>query len=203
MKICSALCCGMAASVCRNVALLSPQVTATHCNTLQHTTAFCNTLQHTATRCNILQHPEDLQCAMRCGMAVRACHARTRYAYRLCRRVMSHISMSHVTRLKMCVCEHCCHRNTLQHTATHCNYTATHCSTLQHMAAHCNTLQHTATHCNTLQHTATRCNTLKHTATHYNTRQCRVSQHGAVVTACNLCVCVRVCVCVSNVCMCV
>jgi len=26
--------------------------------------------------------------------------------------------------------------------------------TLQHTATHCNTLQHTATHCNTLQHTA-------------------------------------------------
>ena len=32
--------------------------------------------------------------------------------------------------------------------------------TLQHTAIHCNTLQHAATHCNTLQHTATRCNTL-------------------------------------------
>ena len=29
------------------------------------------------------------------------------------------------------------------------------------------TLQHTATHCNTLQHTATHCNTLQHTATQY------------------------------------
>ena len=66
-------------------------------------------------------------------------------------------------------------RQTLQHTATHCN-------TLQHTplteetdsATHCNTLQHTATHCNTLrsrrrqtvQHTATHRNTLQHTATH-------------------------------------
>ena len=50
-------------------------------------------------------------------------------------------------------------RNTLQHTATHCN-------TLQHTATHCNTLQHTATHCNTLQHIATHCNTLQHNAQH-------------------------------------
>jgi len=53
-------------------------------------------------------------------------------------------------------------RDTLQHTATHCN-------TLQHTAIHCSTLQHahhTATHCNTLQHAATHCNTLQHTATH-------------------------------------
>ena len=48
-------------------------------------------------------------------------------------------------------------RDTLQHTATHCN-------TLQHIATH------TATHCNTLHHTATHCNTLHHTATHCSTR---------------------------------
>jgi len=29
---------------------------ATHFNTLQHTSTHCNTLQHTATRCNTLQH---------------------------------------------------------------------------------------------------------------------------------------------------
>ena len=83
--------------------------------------------------------------------------------------------------------------NTLQHTATPLQHTATHCktlqriclpqksfyiclrtvanSTLQHTATHCNTLQHTATRCNTLQHTATHCNTLQHTATHCNTLQ--------------------------------
>jgi len=62
-------------------------------------------------------------------------------------------------------------RNTLQHTATHCN---THCNTLQHTATHCNNsvwlwiLWHegrmTATHCNTLQLNATHCKTLQHTA---------------------------------------
>jgi len=41
-----------------------------------------------------------------------------------------------------------CTKDTLQHTATHCN-------TLQNTA-----LKHTATHYNTLQHTATHCNTL-------------------------------------------
>ena len=66
------------------------------------------------------------------------------------------------------------HRNTLQHTATHCTtlqHTATHCNTLQHTAIHCNTLQHTATHGNSLQHTATHCNALQHTATRCNTLQ--------------------------------
>ena len=79
---------------------------------------------------------------------------------------------------------HCNTRNTLQHTATHCNKESrfdmtfalldiaapsTYCSTLQLIATHCNTMQHTATHCNTLQHTATHCNALQHTATHCNT----------------------------------
>ena len=32
------------------------RLTATHCNTLQHTATHCNTLQHTATHCNTLQH---------------------------------------------------------------------------------------------------------------------------------------------------
>ena len=30
----------------------SAELTATHCNTLQHTATHCNTLQHTATHCN-------------------------------------------------------------------------------------------------------------------------------------------------------
>ena len=70
--------------------------------------------------------------------------------------------------------EHYNGRDTLQHTATHCNtlqHPATHCNALQHTATPCNTLQHTATHCNTLQHTETHCNTLQHTATHCNTLQ--------------------------------
>jgi len=56
------------------------------------------------------------------------------------------------------------------------NWTATHCSRLQHTATHCNTLQHTAAHCNTLQHTATHCNTL--TAIYWHTLQ-----HTAVLCA--------------------
>jgi len=32
------------------------KVSATHCNTLQHTATHCNTLQHTTTHCNALQH---------------------------------------------------------------------------------------------------------------------------------------------------
>jgi len=54
---------------------------------------------------------------------------------------------------------HCCRRNKLSYTATHCN-------TLQHSATHCTTLHYTAEQ---LQHTATHCNTLQHTV--------RVSTH--------------------------
>ena len=66
----------------------------------------------------------------------------------------------------------CMSRNTLRHTATHCN-TYIEIAVIQALETlyikPCmsrNTLQHTATHCNTLQHTATHCNTLQHTATH-------------------------------------
>ena len=67
-------------------------------------------------------------------------------------------------------------RNTLQHTATHCNtlqHTAAHCNALKHIATHWYTLQHITTHCYTLQHTAkhtaTHCNTLQHTASYCKT----------------------------------
>ena len=45
--------------------------------------------------------------------------------------------------------------NTLQ-------YTATHCSKLQHVATNYNTLQYTGTRCDTLQHVATHCKKLQH-----------------------------------------
>ena len=110
--------------------------TATHCNTLQHTAIHCNTLQHTATHCNTLRHTAT----------------------------------------------HCNTLNTLQHTATHCNtlHTLTHSpmcgvtpSYRWHVLFVCvpglhrrsdmtpsYSYTHTTTHCNTLQHTATHCNTL-------------------------------------------
>jgi len=137
-------------------------VTATHCNTLQHTATHCNTLQHKCwwiviySRCNIpLQHT--------------ATHCNT----------LQHIATHWL--LWMCACSLACISfaatlcNISQHTATHCNtltllnvcvQSRMHSicfNTLQHTATWCNTLQHTATHCNTLQHTVTHCNTLQHT----------------------------------------
>ena len=82
----------------------SLQHTATHCNTLQHTATHCNTLQHSATHCNTLQHSAT----------------------------------------------HC---NTLQYTVTRCTMSCSESHTIYRLTAtHCNTLQHTATHCNTLHH---------------------------------------------------
>ena len=56
-------------------------------------------------------------------------------------------------------------RNTLRHTATHCN-TLQHTVHIHSTDAQFRASEHTATHCSTLQHTATHCNTLQHTATH-------------------------------------
>jgi len=44
------------------------------------------------------------------------------------------------------------------HTATQCNHTLGHCSTLQHTATCCNMRQYAATCCNMLRHAATCCN---------------------------------------------
>ena len=85
-------------------------VTATHCNTLQHTATHCNTLQHTATHCNTLQHT--------------ATHRGKKGQF--------HLDAFFCIPFQYMIYSHC---NTLQHTATHCNtlqHTATHCSTPQH-----------------------------------------------------------------------
>ena len=104
------------------------------------------------------------------------------------------------------------------------NYTAAHCSTLQHFATHYDTLQHTLQarknlwfcllHClwrsawiyTTLHHTAPHCNTPQHTATPCNTPLSgRINHHcgDAWMCACiSACMCVRVYVCVCF-CMCV
>ena len=133
-------------------------LTATHCNTMQHTATHCNTrntLQLTvthATHCNTLQHT-----------ASHVAHRNPlQYIAILLRQVKDVPHTTHV--------QH-------QHTATRCNtaaaskrrtvcpsyilqHTATHCYTLPHTAKHCNALLHTATYCNTLQHLATSCSTL-------------------------------------------
>jgi len=101
--------------------LCSSIVSATRCNTLQHTATHCNKLQHT-TGCI------DSSCGT--PFAAAWCHNllchtpfwKTKFKSQLYSYFMWHALVSH--------------RTWLQHTATHCN-------TLQHTATHCNTLQHT------------------------------------------------------------
>ena len=131
---CVAVCCSVSqcVAVCFSM-LLCPRsvphatalgsITATQCNTLQHTATqcntpqHCNTLYHIETHCNTLQHTViHLSIS---GQSVLVCVPHTSALARIC----------------------CC--NTLQHTTAHS-------STLQHTATHCNTPQHTATRCNTL-----------------------------------------------------
>ena len=94
------------------VAQVTLQHTATHCNTLQHTATHCNTLQHTAMHCNALQHTAT-HCKLELCPCIKVCNTLRRTA------------------------THC---NTLQHTAMHCN-TLQHCNTMKHAETHCNTLQ--------------------------------------------------------------
>ena len=69
------------------------------------------------------------------------------------------------------------YRNTLQHTATHCNTLSVGLCLFVRPLAFAVSLQHIAhsTLHNTLQHTATLCNTLQHTTIHYNTLQYAVT----------------------------
>jgi len=69
LRTCTATHCSVLQCVKRPLCLtlLAPKiVTATHCNTLQHTATHCSTLQHTATHCSTLQytasHCNTLQC---------------------------------------------------------------------------------------------------------------------------------------------
>ena len=129
---------------------------ATHCNTLHHTTTHCNALQHTATHCNTLQHTTT--------------HCNT------LQHTATHCNI-------MMLCRFSISADMSWHTATHCNTlqrTATRCNTLQYTAIHCvgaplrnpmccsvqieqfeplvGLMSHCHTCCNTLsQHTATIC----------------------------------------------
>ena len=164
------------------------QLTATHCNTLQHTASHCNILQHSAIHCNNLQQP--LQHTATTHTLQQHTHTTT------CTRRQAQgdsVQAARSTHTLSCLRCHslpltASQRNTLQHTATHCN---THCNTLQHTAPHCNNIhtpqhvharhkvkrhgQHAArtpypvcaaTHCHSRPLTATYCKTLQHTATH-------------------------------------
>ena len=87
---------------------ISASISATHCNTLQHTATHCNTLQHTATHCNTLQHTR--------------CHP---ISVRLSQQHTATLSLQHAAThcntLLATPHQHVCLCHTPQHTATHCN----------------------------------------------------------------------------------
>jgi len=114
-----------------------------HGNTLHH--------RHTATHCNTLQHTTQ---------RAHHCHMRCSQNHSIFTTVngpslMGTLPPPH-TRSD---CNSHTHTNcdSLQLTATHCTtrqHTATHCNPLQPTAAHCDTLQFTVTQCNSLHCTA-------------------------------------------------
>jgi len=115
-------------------------LSATHCNTLQHTATHCNTLQHTATRSQL-----TVTCCNRCAVL---------YLH------------THLQQSAVCLQHTATHCNTLQHTHCTLQHTATDVpcfgfiligsrapsfrNALQHTASHHNR-QHT-THRNIMQH---------------------------------------------------
>jgi len=152
------------------------------------------TLQHTATHRNTLQHTTH------CNTQLNATHDTLQHTTHCNRQVVdtSVSSSSYFIIVSVNVLHISCvlgttHCNTLQHIATHCNTlqhtaptysdshlmvfffkelaTAKQCNTMQHNVTHCNALQHAATHCNTRRNNATHSNTLQHTITHCNTLQ--------------------------------
>jgi len=128
------------------------RISATHCNTLQHTATRCNTLQHTTT-CTYLSHEYPHVFYTHCNtLQHTAAHCNTPHRFH----IFLTILLMYLT-----------HYHTLQHT----EHTATHCNTMQHTATYYNTPQRVQifltnlpmwfTHHNMLQHTATHCNTLQ------------------------------------------
>jgi len=160
------------------------------CSVLQCVAVCCSVLQCVAVYCDVFQCCSVLQCVAEWARECISLCGQTEwvhlYVWQIHPRVWcdSFIDISGMQEIEI----HCntlqpatwTHRNTLQHSATHCN---TMHYTLQHTAIHCSTLQLTQTakhdisgtremktHCNTLQHnalrTAAHCSTLQHTATH-------------------------------------
>ena len=97
----------------RRESLCISLLSATHCNTLQHTATHCNTLQHTATHCNM----QSL--------------SRQRRALRIHLYSLQHTATHGNTRQHTAT--HC---NTLQHTCNTLQHTATHRKPLYHTATH-------------------------------------------------------------------
>jgi len=163
------------------------------CNTLQLTATHCNTLQHTVCvhiiDILVVKHPVDTRADQKDlyhleGTAATRCNT------------LQHAATRCNTRI------HCNKERSIQFWRSRLQHTTTYCNTLQHTATHCNTQQHTATHSptrvyvqlfplarilspscdialSTIQNGASQhfhCNTLQHTATHLSTSRCSISR---------------------------
>jgi len=122
-------------------------------------TCCCITPQHTATHCNTLLTLYIHTCMY---IYVLVCVYIYIYIY-ICTHIYIYICVF------LCVCSRDVVQNAAAHSATHCNtlrYTFLHMNESCHTYDTSITLQHTAPHCNTLHVTATYRTALQHTATH-------------------------------------
>jgi len=109
-------------------------VTATHCNTLEHTATHCNALQHTATHCNTLQHTAT-HCTLQQEAAM-VMKANMKLYIQLARQMLPRAACT--ASLHETLVFAATYRNALQRTATHCNkYAIIHSACLANAAARC------------------------------------------------------------------
>jgi len=137
--------------------------TATHCSFIsmrwpkvgdecvRHNAPYCNTLHYTALHCNSSVY--DGKRLQVIGMGNFKCIKESRHAQEW---GMSQMNESCRTHAKNCRCRCPSPCNTMQHNATHCNF-----SSMGWQRVGSESVRHTATHCNTL-------NTLQHTAAYCN-----------------------------------
>jgi len=124
-------------------------VTATRCNTLQHTVPHCNTLQHTAIHCNTLQH-----IATHCNAL--------QYTY-IRNSIFAQVGCTENTTNSTNTSPYIHARRhqtiSLSHTLCYIRYVC--CSVLQCVAVCCSVLQHVAVCCSVLQCVAVCCSVLQ------------------------------------------
>ena len=109
---------------------------ATHCIKVLHSATLCDTLQLTAAHCNTLQHTADVQ-------RIATNRYTLRHSVTHCNSLQHTAAHCNTLQHTATHCRCAMHCNQVLHSATPCDtlqLTAAHCNTLQHTAAHCNTL---------------------------------------------------------------
>ena len=138
------------------------QLTATHCNTLQHMATHCNTPQHSATHCAALQYFLICACHTLCGAALK----RVPHIHSIPCCVAVRCMLMHRVIHEWCCDEWWCEMLALRHVLCvspccvaarrmHCDMCISVYVTAAHSDMHCDmSLQHTVT-CTVMQHTVT------------------------------------------------